>query len=802
MKKLFIILILFLPFLSFSKDNTKIKDIIKIKNTINTLMDMLPTSDIFTTVNNEVQKFYNENEDDIIFAIENKLLDVNQYIRENSPILFEIANIKAKPDQATFNILNAMLKNGADINVKNLNTGNTLLIEAIEFNNEELVNFLIEKKINLNKQNKEGETALFKACAYNREKLIECLIKAGADVNIIDASKFHPFYYFCKESDNIELYKLFIQHGVDVNKKLVCYEYQDEELTLETTTPLNIYLSRLRPKIEIVSLLLENKANPNQTDSYGNNSLYYAIDNYYCDEVKNPYGCKPEIIELLLKFGANIYQQNKEKTSPLSYAVSNWNVDVISIFQEHEKINYKIKTEKNGNLFHSLFQNPIRFEGSYNYFNDLSNLEKLINLLLENKIDINGKNKNGETPLMMAFDNKNIIQLLLSKGADINLTDNKGNTTLHFAALGQPEKLKLLLENGVNPNLKNKNKKNAYEYLISNLNKASKKTTECISILYNLTPHTDNELTLTESIFIGNLEYTQKLIELDSNKTDYNEEVFSAIESDIPQMLTLILQKNPDLSYKSSLYYETPLIFAIQHLNLEMVEILLQSGANPNIFDEFDNCPLLYLIKNKLFDNFFWEHLYYNHYDKDFYYRNNHGKLTELIQDMIYLLIKYGTDLNYYSKVNKETIFLTLFKSDYLTIDILKCALDKGANVFVYDNENNTITDLINSKSEEKQQEYSFIYDYAKKSLKNKTAKTSSNIKLKDSNSNNSSTIGYLPENTLVKIIDSFPEKISIHNNFAGCIVKIETLSYIKQDNTIIPKGTTGYVFSGYLEIK
>eukprot|EP00833_Pecoramyces_ruminatium_P010209 jgi/Orpsp1_1/1184241/evm.model.c7180000088666.3 len=64
------------------------------------------------------------------------------------------------------------------------------------------------------------------------------------------------------------------------------------------------------------------------------------------------------------------------------------------------------------------------------YFND----EEWVKVLIEQKYDINIKNKNGDTPLTIAcyFNNKNIIELLINNGANVNVKNNNGETPINI----------------------------------------------------------------------------------------------------------------------------------------------------------------------------------------------------------------------------------------------------------------------------------------------------------------------------------------------------------------------------------
>ncbi len=66
--------------------------------------------------------------------------------------------------------------------------------------------------------------------------------------------------------------------------------------------------------------------------------------------------------------------------------------------------------------------------------------------LLEGGADVNGKDGKGITPLGVAvgFNKIPIIELFLESDADVELTDPKGNTALHYAA-GKPCKIRAIL---------------------------------------------------------------------------------------------------------------------------------------------------------------------------------------------------------------------------------------------------------------------------------------------------------------------------------------------------------------------
>ncbi len=80
---------------------------------------------------------------------------------------------------------------------------------------------------------------------------------------------------------------------------------------------------------------------------------------------------------------------------------------------------------------------------------------RTVALLGRGSIDINqGMTPTGYTPLMISAQRAHtaIVQILLSKGADVSIVDNDGSTALHFTAIsdktGQPAVIALLVEAG------------------------------------------------------------------------------------------------------------------------------------------------------------------------------------------------------------------------------------------------------------------------------------------------------------------------------------------------------------------
>mmetsp|Transcript_17911 Transcript_17911/g.12887 ORF Transcript_17911/g.12887 Transcript_17911/m.12887 type:complete len:162 (+) Transcript_17911:765-1250(+) len=129
---------------------------------------------------------------------------------------------------------------------------------------------------------------------------------------------------------------------------------------------------------KILSLLLKHGAEWNHCDSSQNTALHYAA----------AYGWI-QCMEILLKAGADINAQNSWKMSPINIAVLKNHMGCVKRLLEEENVNVNCKDEKGRTLL----------------------MLSMINL-------------NDDTP--------EFIEYLLKKGADPNMEDLEGKTSLHY----------------------------------------------------------------------------------------------------------------------------------------------------------------------------------------------------------------------------------------------------------------------------------------------------------------------------------------------------------------------------------
>jgi ankyrin repeat protein len=130
-------------------------------------------------------------------------------------------------DQKYLQLLEVLIKSGAEIDTKNKRNGNTALCNAAGLGSNdgtaseivECVNVLIKAGANVNIANSSGETPLFVASMSKRVEVVKALIQAGADVNIANRQGETPLFIAAMwgGDSGIEVVKLLIEFGADVN---------------------------------------------------------------------------------------------------------------------------------------------------------------------------------------------------------------------------------------------------------------------------------------------------------------------------------------------------------------------------------------------------------------------------------------------------------------------------------------------------------------------------------------------------------------------------------------------------------
>ncbi len=205
----------------------------------------------------------------------------------------------------------------------------------------------------------------------------------------------------------------------------------------------NDVLALLSDKRILLHLLIENglaeniKKNVKTCDSEGNTALHAAIER----------NTDPFIVEMLIQYGAIVDIQNAMGETPLDMAIRyKKDSSIICLLLEKSASVSKWPT-----LYYAIDHGDAM----------------LLQLLLKKGANVNVKDLFRDTPLHLAIyrSNKEITEILLQNRADVTVKDLCGDTPLHLAIRGNNEEIaEILLNNGADVNTQNNDGKTPLDY--------------------------------------------------------------------------------------------------------------------------------------------------------------------------------------------------------------------------------------------------------------------------------------------------------------------------------------------------
>ena len=263
--------------------------------------------------------------------------------------------------------------------------------------------------------------------------------------------------------------------------------------TLESKSPiLQYFVYKRNLNLGAVGYLLKKGAKVNQGDQDGDTALHILAQDTSPDSET-----KIAILELLLRNEGDLNKKNNAEKTPLEYALENGQKEIAdAIIKYASEHNIKFSDEVNLAIVKKANEANIEFSDEVNLAivkkanddllkvtlssdtpdNKATAIEDLLNLGADPNIRLEKGNKN---PIIQCFvDDGNleaIKHLLNNKKADVNKKDEVGDTALHVLAQNRTvdsktkiDILKLLLTNGADLNIKNNAGKTPLENAMGN----------------------------------------------------------------------------------------------------------------------------------------------------------------------------------------------------------------------------------------------------------------------------------------------------------------------------------------------
>lgn len=255
-----------------------------------------------------------------------------------------------------------------------------------------------------------GSTPLMYAALYGGSDSVRRLLESGADPNLRNEAGATALMW---AAGGLEKTQLLVSHGGDVNARS---DYG--------RTPLMIAAGRFG-SVPIVKLLLDHHADPSaHSPSFSGPMTPLAEAAYVSDD---------NSIRLLIERGADVKGAG---VNPLSLAILAYCAKCIDTL-----IGLTVQNDLN---VVSVLDGPPNGDA------------QAIKLLLDHKADINSKDPDGNTLLMLAASSEllpvEVIKTLIARGVDVNAKNPKGETALDFAARhGRTPIVDLLVQAGAKP---------------------------------------------------------------------------------------------------------------------------------------------------------------------------------------------------------------------------------------------------------------------------------------------------------------------------------------------------------------
>lgn len=376
------------------KNNASVYNSSNVWNIMKNKKDYLEIKSIFEKYN----YFKDSEKENELYLLINNKINPNQY-KDGISLLY--SSILTKDIKE----IEILLKNGADVNLKNKNQfESTPLHAAIEVNDTRIIDLLIKYEANEN-------DLITLALANKKIDLAEYIIDKVKDLKKIRLGNYDSPLYIAISEENTNITQKLLVKGSNPN-----YIQSKNYYGYKKLIPLKLACGK--QNFKIIKLLIENGADVNLTNEEGQTALFDAI------EAKK---ANKDIIKYLLDYGANIYQEDDKGISPLSFAESNKKSLVNCLLEKkrNEENTINELEEKNNRI--AKLENKINELNSKSLRGlNLDEINQLKNDLIEkNKLIKQLERKNEKYKRTIELEFKVLEESLMKKNNEIEILNLK-----------------------------------------------------------------------------------------------------------------------------------------------------------------------------------------------------------------------------------------------------------------------------------------------------------------------------------------------------------------------------------------
>lgn len=505
-----------------------------------------------------------------------------------------------------------LIKSGADINQTDHN-GRTLLFELARKKRLESIRILLQNGADLNKEDKYGKTVLNEAINKEDSLMVRFLLSNGACVNRIN------------ESGRTLLQDVAIEGNHRIFKILLSF---DPDLSIVDKYGRTVLFDAVMGgSLDLVRDALDRTPNANAINQNGQSVIFEAVLSE-----------NSEIPKYLINQGLDVTISDNNRQNPLFNAVvlGAKNIEVVELLiQNGARLNQKDKDDRTlldeilyiVSLTSDVFA---KVEGKYKLVRKDRDYLALTSRLIELGLAVDRTDKDGKTVLFKEVmrHNYETLEFLLGAGVDINAVDKNGKTVLFYAMLEGYENISMidfLIKNGADLNKLDSEENSIIDDLIE------------IILVQRQDKKPENKL----------------FLRIDESK-------------DFISLLKRLLLLNPKINRQKQ-NGQTALFKAILFDDLELIEVLLNNGADANLKDSEGNTPLSLLVDHGL--------------------RIKKISLKEVFIKKLQFLIKYRVDVNAKDKEGRTVLHKAVIADD---IEVVEKLLQKKPNMNERDKQGRT----------------------------------------------------------------------------------------------------------------
>ena len=485
--------------------------------------------------------------------------------------------------------IQALLKEGIDVNVRDWDDL-TALIPAASSGHLEICKLLVKEGVDINAKDKDGITALMEASIMGHTKIVEFLLESGAEVDAAASS--------------------------------------------EVTA---LWLAASEGRSDVMKILLDKMADPKNTRIDGITALMTASVGGHVDAVK-----------LLLENGADATATDKDGLTCLMNAAENGNVEVLKALAGH------VDDKAFLDAVSTTGYNALTIASAHGHAG-------AIEFLVEAGANVGAVDDNGVTALMYAAASNHVdaMKMLVEKGqAEIDFKHSHGGTALLEASTGgAKDAIKFLLDSGCQ-----------FDFVDNDgvsplMAVASQGSIDGQTAIIEALQKVKSEAEMKEHINMfsysggssvmfaaagGHVNCTKQLIGLGA---DVN--AIARATPDYLEKLKKMVEEGTVTEDEPNVDGVTALHVAAQGGHLEVVDILIEAGADVTVLDDEKRSAIMLSVKGNYGD--VSKSLVKAGADPNTSYTDDEGKTHNLLFDAIMVenddfakvLIEKGADLDF-----------------------------------------------------------------------------------------------------------------------------------------------------------